>query len=424
MANILFVMRPKVGEKIYISYRWGNDKLLYPTGLNVSPTFWNAKKHRVRAGALCAERDIINSRLDELETLSNKWLATQRANAQAVTKERLREFLNSIINPQSVSLNTLHGYILDFIERAQNRTGANGAKISDKTYLGYKRAYKYLQEYEQKNKVHLDFMDIGLMFYEKYTCFLQSKGLSANTIGREIKVIKIFLNDAKKHGKKLSPEYIGGALKVTKEESDNIYLTTDELKKMRNIDYSDNKPLERVRDLFLIGCYTGLRFSDFTRLTRDNINNGIISIAQQKTGQIVDIPLHPVVSSIMTKYGGTLPPVISNQKFNKYLAVIAQSKDKDGKYIIDGKITKVITRGGVQISMNIERYKLVKSHTARRSFATNLYLSGYPSINIMKITGHKTETAFLKYIKISAEQSAKMLRLHWAEQGEFLTANI
>ena len=420
MTNILFIMRPKVGEKIYISYRWGNDKLLYPTGQSVSPAFWNAKKHRVRAGALCPERDIINAHLDEIETLANKWIATQKASAQPITKDNLKAYLDSIINPHKVSLNTLHGYIDDFIERAKGRTGTNGTKISDKTYLGYKRAYKYMQEYEAENKVHLDFFDIGLMFYERYTAFLQKKGLCANTIGREIKVIKIFLNDAKKHGKELSPEYIGGALKVTKEESENIYLTVDELTALRNIDLSESKPLERVRDLFLIGCYTGLRFSDFTRLTPDNINNGIISIAQQKTGQIVEIPLHPVVSAIMAKYGGALPPIISNQKFNKSLAIIAQSKDKDGNYIIGGKITKVTTRGGVQISMNIERYKLVRSHTARRSFATNLYLSGYPSINIMKITGHKTETAFLKYIKISAEQSAKMLQIHWAQKGEYL----
>lgn len=423
MANILFVMRPKVGEKIYISYRWGNDKLLYPTGQSVSPAFWNAKKHRVRAGALCPTRDIINARLDEIEALTNKWLAIQRANTQVITKENLRAYLDSIINPKTIDTNTLHGYIIDFIERAQNRTGANGAKISDKTYLGYKRAYKYLQEYEATNKIHLDFKNIGVTFYEKYTAFLQSKGLTANTIGREIKVIKIFLNDAKKHGIELSPEYLGGALKVTKEESINIYLTTEELTAIRNIDFSNNKPLEHARDLFLIGCYTGLRFSDFTRLTLDNINNGIISIAQQKTGHVVEIPLHPVVSSILEKYNGVLPPVISNQKFNKHLATIAESKDENGDYIINGKITKVVTRGGIQESTNIERYKLVRSHTARRSFATNLYLSGYPPINIMKITGHKTETAFLKYIKISGEQSAKMLRSHWVQTGEYITTN-
>jgi len=102
MANILFVMRPKVGEKIYISYRWGNDKLLYPTGQSVSPAFWNAKKHRVRAGALCPTRDIINARLDEIEALTNKWLAIQRANTQVITKENLRAYLDSIINPKTI----------------------------------------------------------------------------------------------------------------------------------------------------------------------------------------------------------------------------------------------------------------------------------------------------------------------------------
>lgn len=420
MANILFIMRPNTGQKIYLSYRWGNDKLLYATGLKINPLYWNSKKHRVRSSALCLEKDIINNRLDELESLCNKWITEQVAAAKTINKDTLRAFLDSIINPQKVDLNTLHGYISDFIERAEHRTGNNGAIIGRATLLSYKRAYKYLQQYEEENNLKLEFLDMGLMFYERYTTFLQKKGLSANSIGREIKTIKIFLNDAKKHGKKLSSEYLGGVFKVTSEESENIYLTVDELKALQKIDYTNNPPLERVRDLFLIGCYTGLRFSDFTRITPANISDNIITIVQQKTGAVVEIPLHPVVSAILRKYGGELPPVISNQKFNKQLNRIAQAKNEQGNYIIAGNLIKTITRGGVQQTHNIERWRLVKSHTARRSFATNLYLSGYPSINIMKITGHKTESAFLKYIKISTKQSAKMLQIHWREKGEYL----
>ena len=110
MANILFIMRPNTGQKIYLSYRWGNDKLLYATGLKINPLYWNSKKHRVRSSALCLEKDIINNRLDELESLCNKWITKQVAAAKTINKDTLRAFLDSIINPQKVDLNTLHGY--------------------------------------------------------------------------------------------------------------------------------------------------------------------------------------------------------------------------------------------------------------------------------------------------------------------------
>ena len=81
---------------------------------------------------------------------------------------------------------------------------------------------------------------------------------------------------------------------------------------------------------------------------------------------------------------------------------------------------KGITKGGVRIKQNYKKWQLVSSHTARRSFATNLYLSGFPTLSIMQITGHKTESAFMKYIKVTNEQHAELLRLHWIDKGEHL----
>jgi integrase len=65
-------------------------------------------------------------------------------------------------------------------------------------------------------------------------------------------------------------------------------------------------------------------------------------------------------------------------------------------------------------------YECISSHTARRSFATNLYLDGYPTIEIQKITGHKTETSFMKYIRVTKLDAAKRLSAHmkkrWSEK--------
>ena len=81
---------------------------------------------------MCPTRDIINARLDEIEALTNKWLAIQRANTQVITKENLRAYLDSIINPKTIDTNTLHSYIINFIERAQNRTGLMVLKLAIK----------------------------------------------------------------------------------------------------------------------------------------------------------------------------------------------------------------------------------------------------------------------------------------------------
>jgi integrase len=109
-----------------------------------------------------------------------------------------------------------------------------------------------------------------------------------------------------------------------------------------------------------------------------------------------------------------LPKALTNQKFNVYIKEVAKlAKIKDLTH-------KAITKGGTNVSKQFEKHELVTSHTARRSFATNLYKSGFPAISIMKITGHKTETAFLKYIKVTPEEHAKLLYMHWIKQDQHL----
>jgi site-specific recombinase XerD len=201
---------------------------------------------------------------------------------------------------------------------------------------------------------------------------------------------------------------------VVEEESDTIYLNENELNQLYNFDFSNNKRLERVRDLFLVGAWTGLRFSDFTRISKENIKGDFIEIEQQKTGKRVLIPLHSVVSEIWQKYGEKLPPNITNQKLNDYIKEVCQ------KVGITEHEQKAITKGGVKTSTRYEKWELVSSHTARRSFATNLFLSGFPTLSIMQVTGHRTEKAFMRYIKVTPEQHAVLLREHWAQNGNFL----
>ena len=136
----------------------------------------------------------------------------------------------------------------------------------------------------------------------------------------------------------------------------------------------------------------------------------------QKTGDAVTIPVHYLVAEIVKKYKeitpNSLPPVLSNQKMNGYLKELCKMGEINDVVLINE------TKGNLKVETKHKKYNLISTHTARRSFATNLYLSNFPSIEIRKITGHKTEVSFLRYIKMDGEQSASRLKEHWSKQNK------
>jgi len=129
-------------------------------------------------------------------------------------------------------------------------------------------------------------------------------------------------------------------------------------------------------------------------------------VRTHKTGELVVIPMNWVMEELTKKYKGHFPKGLTNQDINKELKQIG----KEAK--INEKVSLSKTKGGLRVDTISEKWKLITTHTARRSFATNMYLAGIPTISIMKITGHKTEVSFLKYIKISQEDNAYKLLEH------------
>ena len=132
----------------------------------------------------------------------------------------------------------------------------------------------------------------------------------------------------------------------------------------------------------------------------------------QQTGDGVVIPVHPAVNKIISKYNGELPRSISNQKTNQFLKEMAKKVE-----VLKTPVSISFTKGGLKLSETFEKWELITSHTARRSFATNEYLAGTPSLTIMAITGHKTEKAFLRYIKLTPNEHAKLLKQHWDKRN-------
>jgi integrase len=184
-------------------------------------------------------------------------------------------------------------------------------------------------------------------------------------------------------------------------------LDENELKQLKDTDLSKIPHLDRVRDWFLLLAWTGSRFSDLEKVTKADIKDGFITFRQQKTNNKVTIPLHPVVIEIFEKYNYDLPAAITNQRFNEYIKDAAKIAE------INAIETTTKTVGGKLLTEKFEKWEQISSHTGRRSFCTNQYKRGLPTLMIMSISGHKTEKSFLKYIKVKQEEHAEMMKREW-----------
>lgn len=264
-----------------------------------------------------------------------------------------------------------------------------------------------LENYEKVKRVKLTFDKIDLAFYNSLVAYCTTDlNLSTNSIGNIIKNLKTFFHSAFEEGVHQNMIYRSRYFKKPSEESEAIYLCEDELFRIKTT-ILPNRHLDNVRDLFLLACYTGVRSQDYNKLNKDSlINDGtMLKVRTEKTDEEVIIPLHPIAKGILDKYNGT-PRLISNQKFNEYI------KDVCRIVGLTESVTISRTCGGKKTRITKPKYNFVSSHTARRSFATNAYKAGVPTLAIMAITGHRTEKVFLKYVKVTKEEHAKIVGKH------------
>ena len=400
-------------------------KFVYPTGFKVAVNHWNAKEQRVKNVLAATDGQQINNFLNTLSTGVNSWSIDKESKRENITPQLLKSFLDDWTgkNAKSEPI-TLFGFIRQFIAESPQRLNIVSKKtIAERTVQKYRSTLAHLENYAktQKRKT-LDFKDIDLNFYNGFISYLtNAENMKPNTIGKHISVIKTFLGEAENVGGVTVPTaYRGRYFKTLKEDIENVYLNKAELKRLEMLDLSENSRLDRIRDLFLIGTWTGLRFSDFTEITPERIKQNekggyYIQLRQAKTGGLVVIPCHEVVLTILKKYDFVLPPAISNQKFNAYLKELC----KEVGFFTRVEVTA--TKGGKSQTTVFEKWERISTHTARRSFATNLYKDGVQAKTIMKITGHNTESSFYKYIVLSNDEHAEIIREHFDKPNTLLS---
>ncbi len=403
MATATFILKEPGSKEetlVFFIFRFNNQKLKYSTGQKIDPRFWNSEAHKARESRQFPGYLEFNALLKRIEATAFDTYRKMLNDGVPPNPELIREALNTLLNrSEAANKSSLLVFARKLIETSVKRPN---------TIKHYRQTLRLLEEYRDQLRKEILFDMVDLAFYEGFIRFLQGKGYGTNTIGGFIKNLKVFLNEALDRGLTRNVDFKNRRFKTLEEPSESIYLSEAEIKTLYELDLSGNPRLDRVRDLFVIGCYTGLRFSDLIQLKDANLtgNGQMARVMTEKTRELVIIPLHGYIKAILRKHGGVPPETISNQKMNDYLKELGELAG------IDEPVTIHSTRGGERISETFQKWELITVHTARRSFATNDYLRDVPTISIMKITGHRTEKAFLKYIKISQEDNANKLLTH------------
>ncbi|PZX41086.1 phage integrase family protein [Nonlabens dokdonensis] len=398
-----------IEQSIYMDFSNGRDfRLKYSIGYAIDPKYWDSAKKRVKNVAVVRNSNEINDLMRDLESETFDYVSDCDSKQIAFTRNDLKEHLKRFTNKSSEIIEeqeptTFLEFIESHINRKEKELPVSKGRSISATVSTYKQTQNHLIQFEKESGYKLDFNTIDEEFYSEFLDYMNNKTYgkdddkyySINTIGKQIKNLIGFMNAALYA--ELHTNFKFKKFKVSKETTTAVFLTMDELITLYKTEL-DKTHYILARDVFLIGCEIGQRISDYHDLASQEIqiNDGVnyIKIKQEKTGKEVLCRITPVIQQIMDdRYNGELPPKIAPQKLNDYIKKVAQ------KAKINRKIKTEQTIGGKKITKYTEKYKLIMSHTARRTFCTLKYKSGMDVHHIMELSGHTTTKEFLKYIR-------------------------
>lgn len=407
---------------------YDRTRLKYSTGLSILPDHWNKDREEVRNKIEVVNPNQFNKELKKYKSASLSIYNSLVANGEIVDNQLLREKLNDHFNrnkKEKLTLYYVSDYLKKFIYEAPTKAilkgGSERSPLKPNTIRNFKTTFRRLSEFDKVRKKKTRFTSFDRQYHEQLIAHLTGvEKLSVQSIGSMIKDLKSISKHAQRDGQKVNSfVFTTDFFKPSADEEEKdirpVYLNENEIDKVYYHDFSKNEKLDNARDLFIVGLWTGLRVSDFTRITEANINNGFINLKQKKTGGSVIIPLHPQIEAIIEKREGKFPKTISHQKFNDYIKEVCEAV-KINEQVKGSRLLKT-KEGRRKIIGTYPKYELISSHCCRRSFATNLY-GELPTLTIMAITGHKTESSFFKYIKTTPEEHAVTLRDYWMKRIE------
>lgn len=390
------------------------------TGLVVNVEAW--KKSQVSAKAKEKYRLTEKLMFEKLDAISKVVETLERENI-SITSDLVKQRIYEIINAEQIAAErqrqkeeakaeeeknriTFNDFIAQYIkecdtgDRKKKDSTLNIAPGTVKSFRGF---FAQLKAYQEDRHVIIDFPDITVAFYEDFKRFMLDKQYSPNTIARITKILKMMCYAAERM-KLFDAKDIRTSVLAHPKDVDNIYLSDERIQELYDLDLSGHEAWEKVRDVFVVGCLTGQRVSDYKRINKGMVveltdGNKYIKLKQEKTRKIVFIPLDYRVEAILKKYNGVLPKLF-DQKINDYIKKVGEMLGWTEVVELDEQ------RGSMEYTAKRRFCDLIKTHTARRSFATNMYRAGASLGSIMAITGHGSEEQLRVYLKLTDEEKA------------------
>ncbi|AUC84367.1 integrase [Polaribacter sp. ALD11] len=424
MASINYRIKTKSDwNSIYIRFKPGNKKdFEINTGLKAPKNRWSTSKQEVLSTTKISSTKV-NIKLKELKTFITREFEDSKTDGTLITTKWLKEQTATFLNRETKNSQIDNkiffvNFIDDYIIKSRTRKTKKNTPVAKRTIQHYETTKRKVESLENKINKRFKITDIDLDFHSDFLLHLRDdQYLRDSTIGGYIDDIKLFIRTADNKGIKVVNDYKLNEFFSPSYETDDIYLNSKEINKIYETQI-DNEKLSNAKDWLIIGLYTGLRVSDLTKLTLKDINDDFIYKKTHKTKFPVIIPIHKHVREILNKKKGKFPKKISDQKFNDYIKEVCKiagiTEVVEGAKICPLEIEengkkKIIHR---KKDGKFPKYELVTSHTCRRSFASNLY-GKLDTLTIMNITGHKTESQFLDYIKITPKEYAIKLKGYW-----------
>ncbi len=392
--NVTFVLKEPNGENetllfcmVYITRQL---RFKFSTGKKIHPIDWSDSKQEVKKGNI--HYKALNHLLKQIKAEFETLILDAALRKIPITKDYLSS--NHIYQNNTKQTKNLFFEIFDKFLHNQK------LQFTQSYVNKYVLLKTNLKKYTDLHKINITFDSFTTDFFISYKAFLiNDVGYLNTTANRAIKYLKTFLNYAFTNGYNTNANY--QKVKTPNEtQKDIVALTETELKAIEDVKGLPQY-LGNTRDLFLLLCYTGVRYSDLKKFDSNQIINGFVTINTTKTKQVIKIPIHNRLAALLANY--TVNNIIklhliSNPKLNKYLKDLGQFAGLNDVQIITQH------KGTQAIQTKYKRWELLVTHTGRRTFITQSLHKGMPAEQVMKVTGHKSGNSFKRYQSFADEQ--------------------
>ncbi|HRZ41707.1 MAG TPA: site-specific integrase [Bacteroidales bacterium] len=382
---------------IFLKYSFApGQRITYFTGHRIDPNKWDDAKQRVRRNVADARE--INDLLNKLYSQAQTIVRENRLLNRPLTKEMLKKQLDTAVgkSPREQTFSDLFAEFINSESKLKAWTNNTIKKL--KTIRSQIEAFEtYKRKWQSGYRI--DVRQIDEKFFEEVIGFWQKEyDLRNSTVQKYIRLIRWFLQWC------VTRDYTTDAFKsirVNLKQTSNkvIYLDMEEIGKIFKTELPASKEyLQRTRDIFIFQCLTGLRYSDLFNLKANDIYEDSLHVNTIKTGEVVEIEFNDTTRSILAKYKdhqavtGKALPIPHNQVYNRFLKELVKMAG------LNEKITLVHYKGNERIEETFEKWQLIRTHTARRSFITNALLLDIAPVVIKSWTGHQSEKSFDVYI--------------------------